>query len=129
MKLTACGIDLAKAVFQVHGVDLQGKPCLRRQLRRAEMLTLFVKFEPCLIGIEACSSAHCWACKVSEMGHTVKLVAPRFVKPYVKTNENDAAGAEAICESGHSAQYAFRGDQDRTAAGVAGVIPPQKERV
>ncbi|MCS0592175.1 IS110 family transposase [Massilia norwichensis] len=99
MKLSACGIDLAKAVFQVHGVDLHGKPCLRRQLRRAELLTFFVNLEPCLIGMEACGSAHYWARKLSEMGHTVKLMAPQFVKPYVKTNKNDAADAEAICEA------------------------------
>lgn len=99
MKLSACGIDLAKAVFQVHGVDLHGKPCLRKQLRRAEMLTFFVKLEPCLIGMEACGGAHYWARKLSQMGHTVKLMAPQFVKPYVKTNKNDAADAEAICEA------------------------------
>jgi transposase len=99
MKLSACGIDLAKAVFQVHGVDLHGKPCLRKQLRRAEMLTFFVKLEPCLIGMEACGGAHYWARKLSEMGHTVKLMAPQFVKAYVKTNKNDAADAEAICEA------------------------------
>ena len=99
MKLSACGIELAKAVFQVHGVDLHGKPCLHKQLRRAEMLTFFVKLEPCLIGMEACGGAHYWARKLSEMGHTVKLMAPQFVKPYVKTNKNDAADAEAICEA------------------------------
>lgn len=99
MKLSACGIDLAKAVFQVHGVDLHGKPCLRKRLRRAEMLTFFVKLEPCLIGMEACGGAHYWARKLSQMGHTVKLMAPQFVKPYVKTNKNDAADAEAICEA------------------------------
>jgi transposase len=80
MKLSACGIDLAKAVFQLHGVDLHGKPCLRKQLRRAEMLTFFIKLEPCLIGMEACGGAHYWARKLSEMGHTVKLMAPQFVK-------------------------------------------------
>jgi len=98
MKLSACGIDLAKTVFQVHGVDLHGKPCLRKQLRRAEMLTFFVKIEPCLTGMEACGSAHYWA-RMSEMGPTVKLMAPQFVKPYVKTNKNDVADAEAICEA------------------------------
>ena len=75
MKLSACGIDLAKAVFQVHGVDLQGKPCLRKQLRRTEMLTFFVKLKPCLIAIKAYGGAHYWARKLSEMGHTVKLMA------------------------------------------------------
>jgi transposase len=99
MKLSACGIDLAKTVFQVHGVDPHGKTCLRKQLRRNEVLTFFVKLDPCLIGMEACGGAHYWARKLSEMGHTVKLMAPQFVKPYVKTNKNDAADAEAICEA------------------------------
>jgi transposase len=99
MKVNTCGIDLAKAVFQIHGVDRQGKVCLRKQIKRAEMLAFFVRLEPCLIGMEACGSAHYWARKLSEMGHTVRLMAPQFVKPYVKTNKNDAADAEAICEA------------------------------
>ena len=76
MNLSTCGIHLAKVVFQVHGVDLHDKLCLRKQLRRTEMLTFFVKLEPCLIGMEACGGAHYWARKLSEMGHTVKLMAP-----------------------------------------------------
>ena len=99
MKIRTCGIDLAKAVFQVHGVDQHGKVCLRKQIKRAQMLTFFVKLEPCLIGMEACGSAHYWGRKLSEMGHTVRLMAPQFVKPYVKTNKSDAADAEAICEA------------------------------
>lgn len=99
MKITTIGIDLAKNVFQVHGVDCHGKPVLRRQLDRSKVLPFFVKLEPCLIGMEACGSAHYWARKLVEMGHTVKLMAPQFVKPYVKSNKNDAADAEAICEA------------------------------
>lgn len=99
IKLSACGINLEKAVFQVHGVDFQGKSCLRKQLRRAEMLSFFLKLEPCLIGMEACGGLHYWARKLGVMGHTVKLMALQFVKPYVKTNKNDAADAEAICEA------------------------------
>lgn len=99
MKIKTCGIDLAKAVFQVHGVDQRGKVCLRKQIKRAQMLTFFVKLEPCLIGMEACGSAHYWGRKLSEMGHAVRLMAPQFVKPYVKTNKSDAADAEAICET------------------------------
>ncbi|WP_420475135.1 IS110 family transposase [Noviherbaspirillum sp. ST9] len=99
MKVSTCGIDLAKAVFQIHGVDQHGKVCLRKQIKRAAMLTFFVRLEPCLIGMEACGSAHYWARKLSEMGHTVRLIAPQFVKPYVKTNKNDVADAEAICEA------------------------------
>lgn len=99
MKITTIGIDLAKDVFQVHGVDAHGKAVLRKQLRRGEMAKFFANLEPCLIGMEACGSAHHWARKLGEFGHTVKLMAPQFVKPYVKTNKNDMADAEAICEA------------------------------
>jgi transposase len=99
MKITTIGIDLAKEVFQIHGVDAHGKTVLRRQLRRSEMAKYFANLEPCLIGMEACGSAHYWARKLGEFGHTVKLMAPQFVKPYVKTNKNDMADSEAICEA------------------------------
>lgn len=99
MKITTIGIDLAKEMFQIHGVDAHGKAVLRKQLRRSEMAKFFATMEPCLIGMEACGSAHHWARKLSEYGHTVKLMAPQFVKPYVKTNKNDMADAEAICEA------------------------------
>lgn len=99
MKITTIGIDLAKAVFQIHGVDAQGKAVVRKQLKRAQMATFFVNLPPCLIGMEACGSAHYWARKLQEFGHTVRLMAPQFVKPYVKSNKNDAADAEAICEA------------------------------
>ena len=99
MKLTTIGIDLAKNVFQVHGVDERGKAILKKQLKREQMPAFFANLAPCLIGMEACGSAHFWANKLQAMGHTVKLMAPQFVKPYVKTNKNDAADAEAICEA------------------------------
>lgn len=99
MKITTIGIDLAKEVFQIHGVDERGKAVLRKQLRRAEMAKFFANLEPCLIGVEACGSAHHWKRKLDGYGHTVKLMAPQFVKPYVKTNKNDQADAEAICEA------------------------------
>lgn len=99
MKITAIGIDLAKEVFQIHGVDVHGKAVLRKQLRRSEMARFFANLEPCLIGMEACGSSHHWARKLGEFGHTVKLMSPQFVKPYVKTNKNDMADAEAICEA------------------------------
>lgn len=99
MKVSTCGIDLAKNVFAVHGVDIHGRPCLRKQLRRQDMVVFFAKMESCLIGMEGCASAHYWARKLTELGHTVKLMAPQFVKPYVKTNKHDAADAEAICEA------------------------------
>jgi transposase len=99
MKLTTFGIDLAKNVFQVHGIDEHGKVLVKKQLRRDQMATFFVNLPPCLVGMEACGSAHHWARKLQAMGHTVRLMAPQFVKPYVKSNKNDAADAEAICEA------------------------------
>lgn len=99
MKITTIGIDLAKEVFQVHGVDTQGKVVVRKQLKRKDVTKYFANLEPCLIGMEACGSAHHWARKLGDYGHTVRLMAPQFVKPYVKTNKNDVADAEAICEA------------------------------
>ena len=91
MKITTIGIDLAKEVFAVHGVYPHGKTVLRKNLKRSEMAKFFVNLEPCLIGMEACGSVHFWASKLAGFGHTVKLMAPQFVKPYVKTNKNDMA--------------------------------------
>ncbi len=99
MNITTVGMDLAKRVFQVHAVDERGKVVLRKKLKRAEVVNFFVPLQPCLIGMEACGSAHFWARKLTELGHTVKLMAPQFVKPYVKTNKNDTRDAEAICEA------------------------------
>jgi transposase len=99
MNITTVGIDLAKNVFQVHGVDARGKVVLRRQLRREQVARFFVKLPPCLIGMEACASSHHWGRTLERFGHAVRLMAPQFVKPYVKTNKNDAADAEAICEA------------------------------
>lgn len=99
MKITTIGIDLAKEVIQVHGVDERGKVVVRKQLKRKDVAKYFANLEACLIGMEACGSAHHWARKLSDYGHTVKLMAPQFVKPYVKTNKNDVADAEAICEA------------------------------
>ena len=99
MKITTVGIDLAKNVIQVHGVDERGKAVLKKSLKRVQVLPFFANLPVCLIGMEACGSAHHWARKLQTLGHTVKLMAPQFVKPYVKTNKNDAADAEAICEA------------------------------
>jgi transposase len=92
-------MDLAKNLLQVHGVDERGRAAVRKQLRRNQVLPFFANIPPCLVGMEACSSAHHWARKLETLGHTVKLMAPQFVKPYVKTNKNDMADAEAICEA------------------------------
>jgi transposase len=99
MKITTIGLDLAKNVFQIHGVDEHGKKVLNKQLKREQLASFFVQLAPCLIGMEACGSAHHWARKLSAYGHTVRLMAPQFVKPYVKGNKTDAADAEAICEA------------------------------
>lgn len=99
MKITTVGIDLAKSVFQVHGVDGRGATVLRKQLRRTQVSPFFGNLAPVVIGMEACASAHYWARTLEALGHTVKLMAPQYVRPYVKTNKNDKADAEAICEA------------------------------
>jgi transposase len=98
-EVTTIGLDLAKSVFQVHGVDASGKTVIRRQLRRRQVLPVFKKLPACLVGIEACASAHYWAREISALGHEVRMMPARYVKPYVKRNKTDAADAEAICEA------------------------------
>ena len=97
--VTTIGLDIAKSVFQVHGVDADGNVVLRRQLKRRYVLAFFQKLPPCLIGIEACASSHHWSRELQALGHTVRLMPPAYVKPYVKRQKNDAADAEAICEA------------------------------
>ncbi len=86
-------------MFQIHAVDERGKVAIKKQLKRNQVIPFFTNLEPCLVGMEACGGAHYWARKLEQLGHTVKLMAPQFVKPYVKTNKHDAADAEAICEA------------------------------
>jgi hypothetical protein len=90
---------IAKSVFQVHGIDADGQVVIRRQLKRRSVLAFFQKLPPCLVGIEACASSHYWSRELKELGHTVRLMPPAYVKPYVKRQKNDAADAEAICEA------------------------------
>ena len=97
--ITTIGLDIAKSVFQVHGVDAAGEVVIRRQLKRRYVLTFFQKLSPCLVGIEACGSAHHWSRELQSLGHTVRLMPPAYVKPYVKRQKNDATDAEAICEA------------------------------
>ena len=99
MNINVLGIDLAKSVFQLHGVNELGKVVLRRKVTRMKLPETVMQLEPCLIGMEACSSAHYWARAFEDFGHEVRLISPQFVKPYVKSNKNDAADAEAICEA------------------------------
>jgi transposase len=128
MKVKAVGIDLSKNVFQVHCVDEQGKVPLRKQLKRSQMASFFANLSPCLIGMEACSGAHHWARKVQSFGHSVRLIAPRFVKPDLKSNKNDVADAETICEALLRPNMRFGGGEDDRSAGAVGA-PPSPPRI
>jgi transposase len=105
--ITTIGLDIDKSVFQVHGVDAQGGVVIRRQLKRRYVLAFFQKLPSCLVGIEACASSHHWSREIRALGHTVRLMPPAYVKPYVKRQKNDAADAEAICEAVTRANMRF----------------------
>ena len=105
--ITTIGLDIAKSVFQVHGVDAGGQVVLRRQLKRRYVLAFFGKLAPCLVGIEACASSHYWARRLQALGHNVRLMPPAYVKPYVKRQKNDSTDAEAICEAVSRANMRF----------------------
>jgi transposase len=105
--VTTIGLDIAKSVFQVHGIDAEGKVIIRRQLKRRYVLAFFEKLPQCLIGIEACATSHHWSRELKALGHNVRLMPPAYVKPYVKRQKNDAADAEAICEAVTRANMRF----------------------
>jgi len=105
--ITTIGLDIAKSVFQVHGVDATGQVVIRRQLKRRSVLMFFQKLPSCLVGIEACASAHHWSRELQALGHAVRLIPPAYVKPYVKRQKNDATDAEAICEAVTRANMRF----------------------
>lgn len=105
--VTTVGLDIAKSVFQVHGIDAAGQVAIRRQLKRRYVLAFFEKLPPCLVGIEACASSHHWSRELKALGHTVRLMPPAYVKPYVKRQKNDATDAEAICEAVTRANMRF----------------------
>jgi len=105
--ITTIGLDIAKSVFQVHGIDAEGNVILRRQLKRRYILAFFQKLPPCLVGIEGCASSHHWSRELQALGHTVRLMPPAYVKPYVKRHKNDAVDAEAICEAVTRANMRF----------------------
>ena len=105
--ITTIGLDIAKSVFQVHGVDVGGHVVIRRQLKRRSVLAFFQKLPPCLVGIEACASSHHWSRELQALGHSVRLMPPAYVKPYVKRQKNDMADAEAICEAVARANMRF----------------------
>ncbi len=105
--ITTIGLDIAKSVFQVHGIDAEGKVVIRRQLKRRYVLAFFQKLPSCLIGIEACASSHHGSRELQALGHTVRLMPPAYVKPYVKRQKNDATDAETICEAVTRANMRF----------------------
>ncbi len=117
MKVTTLGIDVAKSIFRVHGVDVRGAAVLRRQLTRKQLLLFLARLEPCLAGMEACAGAHYWAREIEKLGHTAKPMSPHFVTPYRKSQKNDGNDAEAICEAVGRPFDALHPDQARTTAG------------
>ena len=119
--ITTIGLDIAKSVFQAHGIDAAGQVVIRRQLKRRFVLSFFEKLPPCLVGIEACASSHYWSRELQALGHTVRLTPPAYVKPYVKRQKNDSTDAEAICEA--VTRHAVRADQDGRATELSDASP------
>jgi hypothetical protein len=119
--ITTIGLDIAKSVFQIHGIDAAGNVTVRRKLKRPYVLLFFQKLPPCVVGIEACASSHHWSRELQALGHTVRLMPPAYVKPYIKRQKNDAADAEAICE-------AVTRPNMRFVACLCGTQTPSRER-
>ena len=123
MQVITIGIDLAKQVFHVHGVDANDKVVFNKPLRRSQVLTFFAKLAPCLIGMEACASAHYWARELKKLGHDVRLMPAKDVKAYVKRNKNDAVDAAGVLRGGPATDGAYRAGEDAPAASPAHAAP------
>ena len=121
--VSTIGLDIAKSLFQVHGIDAAGQVVIRRQLKRRYLLAFFEKLPPCLIGIEACASSHHWSRELRALGHTVRLMPPAYVKPYVKRQKNDMADAEAICEAVTRTNMRFVPTKTPEQAGWCSIAP------
>jgi len=114
---TTIGLDIAKHVFQVHGADGAGHVLFRKRITRVKLLGFLAAQAPCVVAMEACAGAHYWAREIAKLGHHVRLIAPAYVKPFIKRQKNDAADAEAICEARPATEHALCSGQDRRAAG------------
>jgi transposase len=121
-EVSTIGVDLAKNVFQVHGADASGAVLFRKKLRRHQVLTFFAAQRPCTVAMEACSSSHHWAREITKLGHTVRLISPAYVKPFVKRQKNDAADAEAICEAAQRPTMRFVAPKSEQAQAAAVVF-------
>ena len=120
MNVTTIGIDLAKSVFQLHGIDADGEVIFRKKLRRSAVLDFLRDLPPCLIGLEACATAHCWAREIGALGYDVRLIPPAYVKPYMERQKNDAADAEAIGASSLPSSAWYRARTPPAARRVSG---------
>ncbi len=121
-EVSTIGLDLAKSVFQVHGADASGAVLFRKKLRRHQVLAFFSSQPPCTVAMEACSSSHHWAREITKLGHTVRLISPAYVKPFVKRQKNDAADAEAICEAAQRPTMRFVAPKSEQAQAAAVVF-------
>src|SRR4051812_37626015 len=114
-QVSTVGLDLAKHIFQLHGADSAGAVVFRKKLRRGQLLAFLATLPPCTVAMEACGSAHYWGCEIAKLGHTVRLIAPAYVKPFVKRQKNDMADAEAICEAAQRPLCALLPSRARTS--------------